>query len=247
MNFSNPKNLLISLNKKGEHKIFLTKRNASDQRFLRILSNDKSVMSMINNSKTLKLLWEICSIPDYSKDLDEFHSRFLKKIFLFLVKEKNIPEAWIKMQLNLIKKKTNKISELNYKISQIRKWSYLSFKSNWIKQNLKFQKKIKKIENDLSVNLHNQLMSEFIEELKNFEIEKEEKKNSENIIRIDQKNKIFFGKLEIGKIVGFSIKIYSHFSNYKNNFLNKILKESLKDIAFKHIDFLKNRFSRNNI
>ena len=62
-------------------------------------------MSMINNSKTLKLLWEICSIPDYSKDLDEFHSRFLKKIFLFLVKEKNIPEAWIKMQLNLIKKK----------------------------------------------------------------------------------------------------------------------------------------------
>ena len=38
-------------------------------------------MSMINNSKTLKLLWEICSIPDYSKDLDEFHSRFLKKIF----------------------------------------------------------------------------------------------------------------------------------------------------------------------
>ena len=45
------------------------------------------------------------------------------------------------MQLNLIKKKTNKISELNYKISQIRKWSYLSFKSNWIKQNLKFQKK----------------------------------------------------------------------------------------------------------
>ena len=115
------------------------------------------------------------------------------------------------MQLNLIKKKTNKISELNYKISQIRKWSYLSFKSNWIKQNLKFQKKIKKIENDLSVNLHNQLMSEFIEEFKNFEIKKRRKKNSENIIRIDQKNKIFFGKLEIGKIVGFSIKIYSHF------------------------------------
>ena len=65
-------------------------------------------------------------------EIDEFHSRFLKKIFLFLVKEKNIPEAWIKMQLNLIKKKTNKISELNYKISQIRKWSFLAFKNNWM-------------------------------------------------------------------------------------------------------------------
>ena len=32
------------------------------------------------------------------------------------------------MQLNQIKKNTNKISELNYKISQIRKWSFLSLK-----------------------------------------------------------------------------------------------------------------------
>ena len=80
------------------------------------------------------------------------------------------------MQLNQIKKKTNKISELNYKISQIRKWSFLSFKVDWIKNNKRFQKKIKKIENDLSIDLHNQLISEFIGEFKNFEIRKEEKK-----------------------------------------------------------------------
>ena len=45
------------------------------------------------------------------------------------------------MQLNQIQKKTNKISELNYKISQIRKWSFLAFKVTGWKQSKKFQKK----------------------------------------------------------------------------------------------------------
>ena len=83
LNFSTPKNLLNSLGKKAEKKFLITKRNASDQRCLKILSNDKSVLNEIKISKTLKMLWEICSIPDYSKDLDEFHSRFLKKVFFF--------------------------------------------------------------------------------------------------------------------------------------------------------------------
>ena len=105
LNFSTPKNLLNSLVKKAEKKFLITKRNASDQRCLKILSNDKSVLNEIKISKTLKMLWEICSIPDYSKDLDEFHSRFLKKVFFFLIKEKSIPESWIEMQLNQIKEK----------------------------------------------------------------------------------------------------------------------------------------------
>ena len=104
------------------------------------------------------------------------------------------------------KEKTSKISELNYKISQIRKWSFLSFKSNWINCNIKFQKKIKKIENDLSINLHNQLISEFIGEFKNFEISSKTGKSIENVIKNNGEDKILLGKEEIGKIVGFLLK-----------------------------------------
>ena len=83
LKFSSPKDLIKSLNKKTEKKYFIVKRNASDQRFLKILCNDNSVLNQIKIPKVLKILWEICSIPDYSKDLDEFHSRFLKKIFFY--------------------------------------------------------------------------------------------------------------------------------------------------------------------
>ena len=243
LKFSSPNDLIRSLSKKAEKKYFMLKRNASDQRFLKILCNDKSVLSEIKFSNILKILWEICSIPDYSKDLDEFHSRFLKKVFFFLVRENSIPDSWIIMQLNQIKKKTNKISELNYKISQIRKWSFLSFKVDWIKNNKRFQNKIKKIENDLSIDLHNQLISEFIGEFKNFEISKEEKNEYANIIKINSLNKITLGKEEVAKIIGFSVKTYSGFRKDKNNFLNKIFNNSMKDVVknyvekFNHIEF----------
>ena len=151
LDFRSPKFLLNSLKIKSKKNYFVTKRNASDQRYLRILLNDQLIINEVKTPKVLRILWDLCKIPDYSKDLDEFHSRFLKKIFIFLIKEQKIPEIWIKTQLKKIEKKTDKIPELSHKISQIRKWSFLSFKNEWIDNNEKFQHKVKKIENSLSV------------------------------------------------------------------------------------------------
>ena len=44
------------------------------------------------------------------------------------------------MQVKKIQKSTRKISQLNHKISEVRKWSFLSFKSSWIDNNVSFQK-----------------------------------------------------------------------------------------------------------
>ena len=54
LKFSSPKDLIKSLNKKTEKKYFIVKRNASDQRFLKILCNDNSVLNQIKIPKVLK-------------------------------------------------------------------------------------------------------------------------------------------------------------------------------------------------
>ena len=81
---------MYSLGQRSDKNFLITKRNAGDQRCLKILFNDESIAHEVKISKVLKTLWEVCTIPDYSKDLDEFHSRFLKKVFFFLLKEKSI-------------------------------------------------------------------------------------------------------------------------------------------------------------
>ena len=85
-----------------------------------------------------------------------------------------------------IKKKTTKISELNHKISQIRKWSFLAFKGDWMENSNLLRQKIKAIEFDLSIILHSQLINEFVGEFKglnsNFD-----RKLEKSIIEINKK------------------------------------------------------------
>ena len=87
-----------------------------------------------------------------------------------------------------------KISELNYKISQIRTWSFISFKNRWIENNHKFQNKVKEIGLDLSTKLHEELIFEFIGEYKNFQFKNSKDLIQENnVIRLEEK-KVFLEK-----------------------------------------------------
>ncbi len=239
LNFSSKKCLLNSINKKTNKSYFIQKKNASDQRFLKILVEDDFINRHIRNPLVLKKLWELCRTPDYSRELDEFHTRFLKKIFQFLVEQNNIiPASWVNDNLKNIKKKTMKISELNHKISQIRKWSFLAFKAHWMENNNLLRQKIKAIEFDLSVILHSQLINEFVGEYKGL-MSKFDEKKEKSIIEIDAENSIRFGREIIGRLEGFRFRINHSFKN-NNIYNNKILKKYLIFFAKQRIDEFKN-------
>ncbi len=233
LNFRSPKILLDCLSEKPKEDYLNLKKNASDHRYLRIFLNDKSIKRNSRKSIDLEKLWEVCGIPDYSKNLDEYHSRFLKIIFHYLIsKEKKIPDEWVRKNLNDIKRKTNKIAELNYKISQVRIWSFISFKSKWLESDDRFQSEVKKLELKLSIKLHEELISQFIGELKNIELVKSNKLIQKNkIFRLEEKN-IFFGKEKIGCFNGFRFKINDSFKKSKNIFNNKILNSKLNEISY---------------
>ncbi len=240
LNFNSSKHLLASLSRRPNEELFKLKKNGDDHRYLKILLKDNHVKEKITNPLKLKKLWEVCGIPDYSNNLDEYHTRFLKIIFLYLInKQKRIPNEWVKKNIETIKKSTKKIAELNYKISQIRTWSFISYKKNWIESGNNFQNEVRDLELKLSTKLHEQLISEFIGEFKSFEM------NSSNvllqktkIVRIEGKE-IFFGKENIGFVEGFNFKIKSNFKRSKNLFNNKILEKKLTKESEKIIDVFK--------
>ena len=128
--------------------------------------------------------------------------------------------------MNEINRFTKKIPELNYKLSQLRTWSFISFKREWIKDGERFQKKVKKLELQFALKLHKELMTEFIGEYKNFEFE-----NSTNLIQTNhivrfEKKKIYFGKEIIGRRNGLKFDINQNFKKSKSIFNNKILKKA---------------------
>ena len=75
-----------------------------------------------------------------------------------------------KKNIEAIRRKSKKIAELNYKISQVRTWSFISYKRVGLETENKFQIEVRNLELRLSTKLHEELISEFIGEFKSIEI-----------------------------------------------------------------------------
>ena len=249
LSFASPKKLIQSLSKKPNSPVFIQKKDSSDQNYLKNLLLDKKICQQIDDkSDKLKLLWEICSIPDYTKTLDEFHSRLLAKICNFLMsREKIIPERWLDLQVNQIQKTTDKISVINMKISQIRIWSYIAFKKNWIENSKNFQKKIKKIENYLSNKLHQHLTQNYVDG--NIKLSKQFFVDPNiKLIMLNDKNELIANSRKIGFLKGFKYN-FNQDTYIKNNksFSYKYIKKSVTDITNTVLkNFVQSEFSQFN-
>ena len=55
-----------------------------DEKVLKFLINNENKLSIKNDHKTLKLLWECCQIPDFVKKSYGKHLEIVKKVFNFL-------------------------------------------------------------------------------------------------------------------------------------------------------------------
>ena len=101
LNFNTKAELLESLNKKSEINNLKRNKELLDENILKnlILNEDKFKVS--DDEEPLKILWECCQIPDFTKSSYNEHTEIIKKVFNFLINKKNrIPNDWMKTQLS---------------------------------------------------------------------------------------------------------------------------------------------------
>ena len=58
---------LNSLKKFPVKNYFIHKKNASDELNFRYLIDDKNIKKLLINQDRIKLLWDVCKIPDFQK------------------------------------------------------------------------------------------------------------------------------------------------------------------------------------
>ena len=243
LNFDSVEKLIKSLKQRSKFNYLILKKNAPDLKYLNILANDKNILKKINSQNDIKLLWDICRVPDYTKTLDEFHSTILRKLASFLLDKKLIPEKWIENEVKKIKSPTDQISIINQKITQIRTWSYISNKNNWVENSEFYKKKIKKIENFLSNRLHFCLIKKFVDHsIRNSK--KIVNKPDLNLIKINKGNHLLINEKSIGCVRG--LKFFFSGENYlkkKKSFNYKYFKSSI-DLISKNItkSFVNSKF-----
>ncbi len=246
LDFNSIDALLSSLKKYPIHNYFIHKKNALDEVNLRNLINDNEVKKLLISKKNLKLLWEVCQVPDFEKLFNDNYLLLLKDIYLILINnEYNIPEEWINKKVGKLNNFGAGISELSIKISQIRTWTYISNNHHWLKNTYYWKEKTQQIENELSDQLHNSLTKKFIDYSSKFFIGQEKLQNIQDILKKNN-NEIFLDDNKYGVINGFDLiegkKIFSQslfsISNIKKT-VRKMINEKVDSFLSAPLDSIK--------
>ena len=162
LNFESVEKFISSLEVKSTNKNLIRTSESIDEIVLRFLLK-KNIENNIY-SKNLKLLWECCQIPDFERKAYGRHLNIVNSVFKFLsIRKKRIPNEYIKTQLNGLEKEHGNIDVLSHRISNVRTWSYIANKKDWVENGDYWVQLTKNIEDNLSDRLHEELTKSFID------------------------------------------------------------------------------------
>ena len=100
LDFSSITSLIQSLNKRPEQNFLLRNKDLIDESTFRYLVSEKSNFKVIDENHYVKLLWECCQIPDFTKSSYNEHTDIIYKVFTFLTsKSGKITNEWMRLQL----------------------------------------------------------------------------------------------------------------------------------------------------
>jgi len=160
--FDNPEKLITSLELKPNKKSLLRANDSLDESVLRFFLK-KGVNNIIYH-KNLELLWECCQIPDFEKKAYGQHINIVDKVFQFLsTRKRKIPSKFMKEQLKGLEKDHGNVDLLSHRLSNVRTWSYVANKKDWVENSDYWIQLTKSIEDKLSDKLHEELTKSFID------------------------------------------------------------------------------------
>lgn len=163
LDFSSLTRLRDCLETPSANRLLMKALPATDLVALDTLTKDPWVQNVSTSQTIIKLIWDICCIPDYRKISPGHHAELLHKIFSQIMEKDTIKEDWFARQIELSDRTDGDIDALSARIAQIRTWTYLSHRSDWLENSDYWQEKAKETEDRLSDALHESLTKRFID------------------------------------------------------------------------------------
>ena len=207
LNFDNSFNLIKSLDEKPQKSWLRKIHECEDERALKFFLRDKSFENINFDKKNLSLLWECCQIPDFVKKTYGNHYQVIESVFKYLVGEKGrITDDYMRLQLMKLDKLEGNVDSLSNRIANVRTWSYVSNKNNWIENQNYWIEKTKLLEDKLSDRLHEELTKTFIDKRASVLV-RGLKQDMEFNTKILENNEVMIDDQFIGKINGLKLEL----------------------------------------
>jgi ATP-dependent RNA helicase SUPV3L1/SUV3 len=164
LSYQSLRDLRRTLEHQPPHPFFLRKRDGDDHRALETLSRAPEIIERATARSRVRLLWEVCQVPDFRKTMAESHTRLLTDLYRHLTgPTERLPSDWVSQQMKRFDRTEGDIDTLSGRISHVRTWTYISHRGDWINDPLHWQQTARGIEDRLSDALHERLTERFVD------------------------------------------------------------------------------------
>jgi len=207
LNFNNPLSLIKSLDEKPKKSWLRKIHECEDEKALKFFLRAKNLENIEFNKDKLTLLWECCQIPDFVKKTYGNHYEVIGNVFKYLNSEKGkISDDYMRLQLMKLDKLEGNVDSLSNRIANVRTWSYVSNKNNWVENQNYWTEKTKLLEDKLSERLHEELTKTFIDKRASV-LARGLKQDMDFDTKILENNEVIIDNQFIGKINGLKLEL----------------------------------------
>jgi ATP-dependent RNA helicase SUPV3L1/SUV3 len=164
LDYRSPLGLLRSLERRPPRPELRRAAEADDHLSLGILMRDAELIKRASNPAAVRLLWDICQIPDFRKVLSDAHTRIQAQIFRQLTEPAGrLDPDWVARQVTRLDRTEGDIDTLVTRIAHIRTWTYVAHRGSWMADPTHWQERTRAVEDRLSDALHERLTQRFVD------------------------------------------------------------------------------------
>jgi ATP-dependent RNA helicase SUPV3L1/SUV3 len=138
-------------------------READDLRALKTLSQEAEIEARCTDGPSVRLLWDVCRIPDFRGISYAEHAGLLGQIFNDLHQRQCIPDDWLARQIRRIDRTDGDIDALSKRLAFIRTWTYVTQRKGWTSDESHWRGEARVVEDRLSDALHERLTQRFVD------------------------------------------------------------------------------------
>ncbi|MCF6445167.1 helicase-related protein [Nereida sp. MMG025] len=194
--------LLRSLQDQTSNEWLTRVRDSDDLIALKTLAEDAEVRARASNGASVKLLWDVCRIPDFRGISAAEHASLLMQIYTFLHQSGRISADWMARQVKRTDRVEGDIDTLSKRLAYIRTWTYVAQRSGWLDDMDHWRGETRAVEDRLSDALHERLTQRFVDRRTSVLLRRLKQKEA-LVAEINDAGEITVEGQLIGKIEGF--------------------------------------------
>ncbi|HTH15112.1 MAG TPA: helicase-related protein [Magnetospirillum sp.] len=164
LRFTSVEALLASLDKAPPEPGLIRAREADDQVALAHLARDPDILKLATHPERVRLLWDVAQVPDFRKVMADAHTRLLAQLFRHLTGPgRRLPTDWLAAHVARLDRTDGELDTIIGRIANIRTWTYVSHRGDWVADPQAWQDRTRAIEDKLSDALHDRLTQRFVD------------------------------------------------------------------------------------